>query len=236
MAFRCFLSVRGDTTRVMYSDNGTNFVGANSQLQKGLKRIDQRRIVNKLAPTGIEWKYAPPLASHQGGIYEAMIRLVRKNMNLIMTDKRLRTLTDCRRVKGIHSRPDTNRTGAEGLSFYYPRLLHCLDQMLAVMSLSQHRVSSFKTVRPRAPCGARCIGHTVSTWSAVCSEAPHSQFGEGARPHLCMEELNRPTAVRRRLSLTQAARVKPITTGLTLVPVTKARSLKAFSQYSAFHL
>ena len=94
MAFRRFLSVRGDTTRVMYSDNGTNFVGANSQLQKGLKRIDQHRIVNELAPRGIEWKHAPPLASHQGGIYEAMIRLVRKNMNLIMADKRLRTLTD----------------------------------------------------------------------------------------------------------------------------------------------
>ena len=44
------------------------------------------------------------------------------------------------RLKGIHSRPDTNRTGSEGLSFYYPRLLHCLDQMLAVMLLSQHRV------------------------------------------------------------------------------------------------
>ena len=106
------------------------------------------------------------------------------------------------RLKGIHSRPDTNRTGAEGLSFYYPRLLHCLDQMLAVMLLSQHRVSSSKTVRPRAPCGARCMGHIVSTWSAVCSEAPHSQFGEGARPHLCMDKWNRPTPVCRRLSLT----------------------------------
>ena len=71
------------------------------------------------------------------------------------------------------------------------------------MLLSQHRVSSSKTVIPRAPCGARCIGHAVSTWSAVCSEAPHSQFGEGARPHLCMDEWNRPTPVRRRLSLTK---------------------------------
>ena len=61
-----------------------------------------------------------------------------------------------RRLKDIHSRPDTNRTGAEGLSFYYPRLLHCLDQMLAVVLLSQLRVSSSKNVRPRAPCGARC--------------------------------------------------------------------------------
>ena len=34
-------------------------------------------------------------------------------------------------------------------------------------------VSSFKTVRPRAPCGARCLGHVVRTWSTVCSEAPH---------------------------------------------------------------
>ena len=59
----------------------------------------------------------------------------------------------------------------------------------------------------------RCIGHAVRTWFAVCSEAPHSQFGEGARPHLCIYEWNRPTPVRRRLSLTQAARGKPIPTG-----------------------
>ena len=132
-----------------------------------------------------------------------------------------------RRLKGIHSSSDTNRTGAEGLSFYYPRLLHCLDQMLAVMLLSQYRVSSSKTVRPRTRCGARCTGHAVSTWSAVCSEAPHSQFGKGARPHLCMDEWNRPTPVRRRLSLTQAARGKPIPTGLAPVSGTKARSLKS---------
>ena len=140
------------------------------------------------------------------------------------------------RLKGIHFRSDTSRTGAEGLSFYYPRLRHCLNQMLAMVLLSQHRVSSSKTVRPRAPCGARCIGHAVSTWSAVCSEAPHSQFGEGAIPYLCMDKWNCPTPVRRQLSLTQAARGKPIPTGLAPVWGTKARSLEAFSQYSAFHL
>ena len=104
----------------------------------------------------------------------------------------------CRRLNDIHSRSDTNRTGDEGLSFYYPRLLHCLNQMLAVMLLSQHRVSSSKILRPHASCGARCIGNAIRTWSAVCSEAPHSQFGEGARPHLSMDEWNRPTPVHRR--------------------------------------
>ena len=95
--------------------------------------------------------------------------------------------------------------------------------MLAMMLLSQHRVSSSKTVRPRAPCGARCIGHAVSTWSAVCSAAPHSRFGEGARPHLCMDKWNRPIPVLKRLSLTQAARDKAISTGLALVLRNKAR-------------
>ena len=142
----------------------------------------------------------------------------------------------CRCLKGIHSRSDINRTGAEGLSFYYPRLLHCLDQMLAVMSLSQHWVSSSKTIRHRAPCGAQCIGHAVSTWPEVCSEAPHLQFGEGAQAHLCMDKWNHPTPICRRLSLTQAARGKPIPIGLALVSGTQARSLEAFSQYSVFHL
>ena len=84
-------------------------------------------------------------------------------------------------------------------------------------------------------CLMYCIGHAVSTWSAVCSKALHSQFGEEARPHLCMDEWNRPTSVRRRLSLTQAARGKSIPTGLAPVPGTKVRNLKAFSQYSVFH-
>ena len=38
--------------------------------------------------------------------------------------------------------------GTKGLSIYYPSLLCCLDQMLAVTKLSQHLVTSFKTVRP----------------------------------------------------------------------------------------
>ena len=138
--------------------------------------------------------------------------------------------------KDTHSRSDTNRTGAEGLSFYYPRLLYCPDQMLAVILLSQHRVSSSKTFRLRAPYDARCIGHAIRTWSVVCSAAPHSQFGKGARPHLCMDKCNRPKPVRRELSLTQAHRDKLIPTGLALVLGIKAQSLEVISQYSAFHL
>ena len=61
-------------------------------------------------------------------------------------------------------------------------------QMLAVMVLSQHRVSTSKTVSPRIPVGARCTGQVRMMCSAVCSAAPQSQFDVGARPHLCMDD------------------------------------------------
>ena len=60
--------------------------------------------------------------------------------------------------------------------------------MLTVMVLSQHRLSTSKTVSPRIPVGARCTRHVRMMCSAVCSAAPHSQFNVGARPHLCMND------------------------------------------------
>ena len=48
--------------------------------------------------------------------------------------------------KIIHSESDTSRTGAEDLCLYYPRLLYCPDQMLAVMVLRQDRFLSSKIV------------------------------------------------------------------------------------------
>ena len=69
-------------------------------------------------------------------------------------DMVVRTLCRRRRLKGPLLRLKGKRTGAEVLCFYYPKLPYCPDQMLALMLLSQHRVSSSKNFRPRAPCGA----------------------------------------------------------------------------------
>ena len=121
----------------------------------------------------------------------------------------------CGRVSMMQVR-HTKRVETEGLSFYHPNLLCCLDQMLEVMELSQHFVSSFKTVRPIIPQSARCEGHVNIMWSAVCSLAPHLHFAEEARRHLCKDEPKRPTPICKRLSLTQAVLVKLIPIGLVL--------------------
>ena len=119
--------------------------------------------------------------------------------------------------QGIYDPDQTQeKVGTEGLSFYHPNLLCCLDQILAVMDLIQDLVSSSKTVRPIILRGARCMGHVKIMQFKVCSLAPHSHFAEEARPHLYMEEPKRPTPVRRLLSLIQAILVKLIPIGLVL--------------------
>ena len=83
-----------------------------------------------------------------------------------------------------------------------------------------------------------CPMYGARYWNVVCGlfRGAALPIGQGARPHLCTDEWNCPTPVLKRLSLTQAARDKLIPTGLPPVLGTKTRSLKKFSQYSAFHL
>ena len=93
--------------------------------------------------------------------------------------------------------------------------------------------SSFVIQSCQTSCSLRFLMYG-KRWSAVCSAAPHSQFRERARLHLCMDDWNRPTPVRRRLGLTQAVWSKLTPTSLALV--LDIWSLNVFSQYFAFHL
>ena len=79
------------------------------------------------------------------------------------------------------------------------------------------------------------MGHCETILSAVCSVVPHSQFAEGARPHLYMDEQKRPMPERRRLSLTQAALGRPIPKSLVLTMGMKAWSADVFLEYSMSH-
>ena len=75
-AFQRFIARRGKPTRV-YSDNGTNFVAGNKELQDQLGLWNESMIEDSLSQQGIQWSFNPPTASHMGGIWERMIRSVR---------------------------------------------------------------------------------------------------------------------------------------------------------------
>ena len=70
MALRRFLARRG-SVRSIWSDNGTNFVGANNELKKALKEMDHQKIKNYLQGNSTDWilwHKNPPGASHMGGV------------------------------------------------------------------------------------------------------------------------------------------------------------------------
>lgn len=72
-ALRCLECIRG-TVSTIYSDCGTNFIGANTQLNKMLSEMD---LTKQLSAKRIHFKTNTPGASHQGGIWERNIKTIK---------------------------------------------------------------------------------------------------------------------------------------------------------------
>ena len=79
-ALRRFIARRGQV-KELRSDNGTNFVGAQREIREAIKSWNQDQIHNTLLQKGINWIFHPPAGSHHGGVWERLIRSVRKVLN-----------------------------------------------------------------------------------------------------------------------------------------------------------
>ena len=83
-SFRRFIARRGHPSKV-WSDNGTNFVGSKSELQNGLKELYKNKVYNYCTKHEIEWIFISPSAPHKGGIWERLVRTVKRVMMAILT-------------------------------------------------------------------------------------------------------------------------------------------------------
>ncbi|PIK33170.1 hypothetical protein BSL78_30017 [Apostichopus japonicus] len=93
---RRFINRRGHPQKIL-SDNGSNFKCAQKELKKNLDALKGDKVGRFLAQRGVDWEFNPPGASHMGGIWERMIRSVRRILvNLLsqqtVTDEALLTL------------------------------------------------------------------------------------------------------------------------------------------------
>lgn len=82
-AVRRFICRRGPVS-VIRSDNGTNFVGANRELKESLTALNHGKIQKALVQDGIKWDFNTPAASHQGGIWERLIRSVKSVLTSVL--------------------------------------------------------------------------------------------------------------------------------------------------------
>lgn len=87
-ALRRFVSRKGHVQEIR-SDNGTNFVGAERELRKAILVWNNSKIELTLLQKGIKWLFNPPSASRQGGVWERLIRSVRKILIATLTTQRL---------------------------------------------------------------------------------------------------------------------------------------------------
>ncbi|XP_066599915.1 uncharacterized protein [Prorops nasuta] len=80
-AFRRFTSRRGICQRI-YSDNGTNFQGADKELRNMFRAAsDFYSVVSKdLAEKGISWDFIPPNSPHFGGLWESGVRATKHHL------------------------------------------------------------------------------------------------------------------------------------------------------------
>ncbi|GFV76317.1 integrase catalytic domain-containing protein [Trichonephila clavipes] len=151
-ALRRFSARRG-APRHIYSDNGTNFVGARRKLDEirklWLSLPTNKAISYYLSKSSIDWHFIPPSSPHFGGIWESGIRSVKFHLKrvlgeTILTFEELTTLLT--QIEGLlNSRPLSyvNDSDIECISTLTPSHFLTGDVLLSVPeelpSTSNHR-------------------------------------------------------------------------------------------------
>ena len=106
-----FISRRSCPAEI-WCDNATTFVGAKNELSKELRHVDKTKIFQTSRRLNIKWVFNVPYASHHGGVWERLIRTVRRvfsaliHPNSRLTDDALRTFL-CEAENLVNSRPIT---------------------------------------------------------------------------------------------------------------------------------
>ena len=83
--------------RDMVSDNGTNFIGGCKEINQLVKEIDRDMVQKMTSNKGIHWHWNPPATPHLGGVFEQLIRSVKRAVNAILRKRRhnRRRVADC---------------------------------------------------------------------------------------------------------------------------------------------
>ncbi|XP_061724911.1 uncharacterized protein LOC133530870 [Cydia pomonella] len=87
LSLRRFISRRGKP-KTIYCDNGTNFVGANSELQRMLK-ASQEPVNGFASSNGIDFKFSPAYSPNFGGLWEAGVKAAKFHLKRVVGSSNL---------------------------------------------------------------------------------------------------------------------------------------------------
>lgn len=89
-AFDRFVARRG-LCHTIYSDNGTSFRSADTELQHMFKQASEfsTEVAASLANQGAKWLYNPPKTPHFGGLWEAAVKSFKHHLKRVLGDAKL---------------------------------------------------------------------------------------------------------------------------------------------------
>ncbi|GFQ79725.1 integrase catalytic domain-containing protein [Trichonephila clavata] len=107
-ALRRFVSRRSYPSDI-YSDNGTNFVGASAYLKDLFKLLHNSNVQDYSSSKNIQWHFIPPYAPNFGGVWEASVKLTKHHLlktlkAAVLNFEELATIL-CQIESCINSRP-----------------------------------------------------------------------------------------------------------------------------------
>lgn len=90
LALKRFVSRRGKPTKI-YSDNGTNFVAAASELKNlgNFLKHNERELTDNILEQNINWKFIPPHSPHFGGLWEAGVKSSKHHLKRVLGNAHL---------------------------------------------------------------------------------------------------------------------------------------------------
>ena len=111
-ALRRFVSRRGSPT-ALYSDNGSNFIGANNALSDIYSMLNlpatQAAISSYTNQQRISWHFTPERAPHFGGLWESLVKSLKYHLKRVVGDHHLTyeelTTVLCQIESCLNSRP-----------------------------------------------------------------------------------------------------------------------------------
>lgn len=87
LSLRRFTARRGKPS-VIFSDNGSNFVSAHSELKELGRFIRQNKdkLISSICKEEIEWHFIPPHSPHFGGLWEAGIKSMKAHLKRVVSN------------------------------------------------------------------------------------------------------------------------------------------------------
>ena len=84
----CFIACQGNVKHIR-SDNGTNFKGAQKELQVAIAEINIPKVISELVKKHVNfiWTFNPPSSPWMGGAWKALIKSVKRTLKALTHDR-----------------------------------------------------------------------------------------------------------------------------------------------------